>query len=63
MMRTHFSALLILAAVYSAQGQDTRTVTEPKIPPSCTVLTARQASHGLELPELDEIDPGRLRRG
>ena len=64
-MRTHFSALLILAAVYSAQGQDTRTVTEPKIPPSCTVLTARLASVntaiGSTLADSDEGKPDTLR--
>jgi polygalacturonase len=56
-MRTVYSALLVFAVFFPAHGQDARTVTEPKIPPSCTVLTARQASHGLELPELDENKP------
>src|SRR5664279_417120 len=56
-MRTVYYALLVFAVFFPAYGQDTRTVTEPKIPRSCTVLTARQGSHGLELPELDENKP------
>ena len=55
--RTVFSALLLSAALMRAYGQDTRVVTEPKIPLSCTVLTARQESRGLELPKLDESKP------
>ena len=50
--------------VGSARGQDTRTVTEPKIPPSCSVLTARLTSHGSALPDLDESksDTGRIQQ-
>jgi polygalacturonase len=47
-------ACVLGLAVAVARGQDTRVVTEPTIPASCTVLTARLASHGSALPELDE---------
>jgi polygalacturonase len=40
-----------------AHGQDTRQVTEPKMPPSCSVLTARLDSRGSSLPDLDESKP------
>jgi polygalacturonase len=50
-------AALISTALFHACGQDTRTVAEPKIPPSCTVLAARLASHGSALPDLDESKP------
>jgi polygalacturonase len=56
-MRTLFSALLISTALFSAHGQDTRQVTEPKIPSSCTVLTASFTSLGTALAESDESKP------
>lgn len=55
-MRTLFSALLITGA-FSAYGQDTRRVTEPEIPPSCTVVTAILNSRGSALAESDENRP------
>ena len=56
-MRTLFSALLISTALANAYGQDTRRVTEPGIPPSCTVLTAGLTSQGSTLAESDENKP------
>ncbi len=49
------------AGLLQARGQDRRTVTVPKIPPSCAVLTARLASHGSALPDLDESKPDTFR--
>jgi polygalacturonase len=54
---SHFFALLVSTALASAYAQDTRRVTEPKIPPSCTVLTAGLASQGSTLAESDENKP------
>ena len=55
------ATLLISAALFyahaHAHGQDTRHVTEPKIPASCTVLTARLASQGATLADSDESKP------
>jgi len=56
-MRILFSTLLISTAVACAYGQDTRQVTEPKIPSSCTVLTAALTSHGSTLAESDDSKP------
>jgi polygalacturonase len=56
-MRTLSSALLLSTALFHAFAQDTRPVTEPGIPSSCTVLTAKLASHGSALPDLDESRP------
>jgi polygalacturonase len=58
MFRSRFSliapasawAALILAPVF-AFAQDTRTVTEPKIPPACLVLNAEKLGHADVLPE------------
>ena len=50
-------ALLFAAAAASAQ--DTRTVTEPTIPPSCTVLTA-QLTKGFTLADESHPDTARL---
>ena len=52
------------AALPQAHGQDTRSVAEPRIPPSCSVLTARLASHGSALPDFDESksDTGRIQQ-
>ena len=52
-------ALLISAALayVPAHAQDMRRVTEPKIPASCAVLTARLASVGVTLAESDESKP------
>jgi polygalacturonase len=56
-MRTPFRALLLSTAILHASAQDTRPVSEPKIPPACTVLAAKLASHGSPLPDLDETKP------
>jgi polygalacturonase len=56
-MRTLFPALLLSTAILHASAQDTRSVPEPKIPSSCAVLTAKLASHGSSLPDLDETKP------
>jgi polygalacturonase len=60
-MRTLPLALLLSAAVLPAHAQDTRTVTEPKIPPSCTVLAAKLTSLGTTLAEADDSKPDTLR--
>src|ERR1017187_7901336 len=60
-MRTLSSAVLISAALVCvhahAHGQDTRHVTEPRIPASCIVLTARLVSQGAALADSDESKP------
>jgi len=56
-MRTRFSAILISLALASAYCQDTRQVTEPKIPPSCIILIAALASDGETLAESGENKP------
>ena len=56
-MRTLYSTLIIFTALFDVYGQDTRHVTEPKIPPSCTVLTAGLTSHGPTLADADEDKP------
>src|ERR1035441_7043668 len=60
-MRTLSSALLISAALVwvhpHAHGQDTRHVTEPRIPASCIVLTATLVSQGAALADSDEGKP------
>ena len=57
-------AALIGAAALAAQAQDTRTVTEPVIPPSCAVLTAKLAAidGGRTLADADEgkLDTARI---
>ncbi len=47
-------ASLLASAALSLWAQDTRTVTEPSIPHSCTVLPAKLASSGKSLAEADE---------
>jgi polygalacturonase len=58
------SAFLISSALFRAYGQDTRQVTEPKIPPSCTVLTAGLTSQGSTVAEPDEgkLDTARIQQ-
>jgi polygalacturonase len=54
---------LVAAVAWQGFAQDTRQVTEPAIPPSCAVLTARLASLGERtLAEADEdhLDTGRI---
>jgi polygalacturonase len=51
------SALLVcamVAMVSGARAQDTRTVTEPKIPATCVKLEAKIAAAGDALKEADE---------
>jgi len=56
-MRTLFFSLLISTVLFDVYGQDTRQVNEPKIPSSCTVLTAKLTSHGSNLADSDESKP------
>jgi polygalacturonase len=61
-MRGVAGLLLLLAA---ARAQDTRTVTEPVVPPSCAVLTANlPAVSGKTVAEADEsrLDTARIQR-
>lgn len=51
-----FSALAMLLVSRPAVAQDTRTVTEPVFPPSCTVLNAELTQTGNQLPSADESD-------
>jgi polygalacturonase len=61
-MRIQLFAFLLFTAQFCANGQDARHVTEPSIPPSCTILTARLASiHGAGLAEVDESKPDTIR--
>jgi polygalacturonase len=60
-------AVVLIALALSAQtlrAQDTRTVTEPTIPPSCTVLTAEKLGHAEILPPEYEAttDTARIQR-
>jgi polygalacturonase len=43
--------LLLLSTCIVAQAQDTRTVNEPRIPPTCQVLTASLTAHNGTLPD------------
>jgi polygalacturonase len=54
--------LMVLASAGTAQGQDTRQVTEPKIPSSCAQLPAQLRSMGDKLAEADEkkLDTARI---
>jgi len=58
------STLFLLAIPLTVNAQDRRTVTEPKIPPSCTVVRASLASHAGKLGAKDEslLDTARLQR-
>jgi len=60
-MRIPSLALIALTAALRAPAQDMRQVTEPKIPPACTILTARLASHADTLAEADETHSDTLR--
>ena len=64
--RTLLSSFLLSSALCHAYGQDTRHVTEPRIPSSCTVLTARLSSlvsaiAGPTLAGADESKPDTVR--
>jgi polygalacturonase len=62
----YFSAisvtLLFVAAVYSASAQDTRNVTEPRIPMPCVTLNAQLEAHDGQLAPADEqkLDTARI---
>ncbi|MGP8243059.1 MAG: glycoside hydrolase family 28 protein [Bryobacteraceae bacterium] len=58
------SACIVSGALVTAYGQDTRKITEPKIPPSCTVLTAGLTSQGTTVAESDEgkLDTARIQQ-
>src|SRR5260370_41587561 len=62
-MRIEYTLLLIVALV-SVHAQDTRRVSEPKIPSSCAVLTASLTAHGTTLAEADEnkLDTRRIQQ-
>lgn len=51
---TYLLALVLVLLVLPGRAQDTRIVTEPTIPPVCTVLTARLAAPGGVLSEASE---------
>ena len=60
-----FAAIFSTAAVAflcaSAQAQDTRTVTEPTIPPVCAAIRAELlAPHGIEPADETKLDTERL---
>jgi polygalacturonase len=63
-MRGLWRALAALCLALAAHAQDTRTVTEPVLPPSCAVLTARLAAidSGRTLADADEgkLDTARI---
>ncbi len=50
------SFLVFLLCLRTAAAQDTRTVTEPVFPASCTVLTAQLTETGNQLPSADETE-------
>jgi polygalacturonase len=50
-----------MCACATGYAQDTRQVAEPRIPPACTVLTARLAAPGGVLPEAAEATPDTAR--
>ena len=61
-MRARWAFLLVAMAAY---GQDTRNVTEPVIPPSCFVLSAKlSAVSGKTLAPADEdkLDTNRIQK-
>jgi polygalacturonase len=55
-MRLTFPAALLLAPMLLT-AQDTRHVTEPRIPSACTTLVAALSAPGAVLPESDEARP------
>jgi polygalacturonase len=65
-MRARLAALVVIS-VFTLPGlaaQDTRTVTEPVIPPTCATLDAELAAAGDTLPSADEskLDTERIQR-
>jgi hypothetical protein len=60
--RIRFGSMALL--MVSAFAQDTRHVTEPKIPPDCVTLTAKLAAPGGALAEADEdkLDSSRIQQ-
>jgi len=61
---TIFLMIAATLSAGSAAAQDTRTVTEPVIPPSCVVLTAEKTGHAEILPASEETstDTARLQK-
>lgn len=59
-----FLAVALAASAHHTFAQDTRHVTEPVIPPACTILFAGLSSHGGDLAEGDEshLDTGRIQK-
>ena len=57
-------AIFVLLPLSRLEGQDTRHVTEPKIPPTCTALTADLVAQGTTLADADESKPdtGRIQQ-
>ena len=49
-----FAIALVLFATTFASAQDTRTVKEPTIPPTCTTLTAHLSTSGSDIAQSDE---------
>src|SRR5260370_17244104 len=49
-----YYALLLTMTLVDVCAQDSRRVSEPRIPPSCTILTASLTAHGTTLAEADE---------
>lgn len=64
MRRIALSPLLAAIALLSAHAQDTRTVTEPVIPPVSTTLVAGLSTQGATLSEADEkkLDTERIQQ-
>ena len=63
-MRIGWAVVLFAGCAMAASGQDTRTVTEPHLPPVCTVLRAQlHAEHG-RLTDADEqkLDTARIQQ-
>jgi polygalacturonase len=60
-MKTLLPQIICLFLPGLVSAQDTRNVTEPRIPPACTVLTARLAAPGGILSESSENQPDTAR--
>jgi polygalacturonase len=60
-MKSILSALLLSAVLPAVQAQDTRQVSEPKIPAAGVILPAHLTSRGGTLSDADEANPDTLR--
>src|ERR1700730_15764527 len=56
-IRIPMKRIVFFCALGMAHAQDTRWVSEPKIPQSCTVLAANLTAQGTTLAEADENKP------